>query len=39
MLCALAVLVQAAAAQDPAAEEDFDYDAAVGDIPIDVGDL
>ncbi len=35
MLCALAVLVQAAAAQDPAAEEDFDYDAAVGDIPIE----
>ena len=35
MACALALWAQAAAAQDPAAEEDFDYDAAVEDLPIE----
>ena len=35
MACALALWAQAAAAQEPAAEEDFDYDAAVEDLPID----
>jgi hypothetical protein len=35
MAWVLVVWAQAAAAQDPAAEEDFDYDAAVEDLPIE----